>query len=256
MRLSHDDVGDGPAVLLLHSTVADRRMWNPQLPALAGAGFRVVRCDLSGFGDSPAPAGPYDDGLDVTALLDHLGVDRTAVIGSSGGGQVALEMAARWPQRVTALALLCTALPGREPSPQRRAFAEQEDALLAAGDVTAASELNVRTFLGPRADAATRAHLREMQRHNFEIQLGTEEFPARPVSYDLGAITAPALLVSGAHDLPDFAEIAAELAGRLPRARHLALDWAGHLPSLERPDVINALLLDFLGEKGGAAGGE
>ena len=247
MRLSHDDVGDGPAVLLLHSTVADRRMWNPQLPALAGAGFRVVRCDLSGFGDSPAPAGPYDDGLDVIGLLDHLGVDRTAVVGSSGGGQVAVEVAARWPERVSALVLLCTALPGREPSPARRAFAEQEDALLAAGDVTAATELNVRTFLGPRADAATRAHLREMQRHTFEVQLAVaEEFPSLPVDYDLGAITAPSLLVSGAHDLPDFGEIAADLAGRLPGARHVELDWAGHLPSLERPDVINALLLDFL----------
>ena len=244
MRLSYDDVGDGPAVLLLHSTVADRRMWNPQVPALAGAGFRVVRCDLSGFGDSPAPAGPYDDGLDVIGLLDHLGVDRTALVGASGGGQVALEVAARWPGRVTALVLLCTALPGHPPSPERRAFAEQEDALLATGDLAAATELNVRTFLGPRADAATRAHLREMQRHNFDVE--GDDFPPLPVSYDLAAITAPTLLVSGAHDLPDFAEIAAELAGRLPQARHVTLDWAGHLPSLERPDVINALLLAFL----------
>jgi 3-oxoadipate enol-lactonase len=247
MRLSHDDIGDGPAVLLLHSTVADRRMWNPQLSALTGAGFRVVRCDLSGFGETPAPAGPYDDGRDVTGLLDELGIERAAVIGSSGGGQVALQVAARWPTRVTALALLCTALPGHEPSPARRAFAEREDALLAAGDITAATELNVRTFLGPRADAATRAHLREMQRHTFEIQLAVaEEFPSLPVEYDLAAITAPLLLVSGVHDLPDFRQIAVELAGRLPQARHVELDWAGHLPSMERPDVLNALLVEFL----------
>jgi 3-oxoadipate enol-lactonase len=251
MRLSHDDTGDGPAVLLLHSTVADRRMWNPQLPALVAAGFRAVRCDLSGFGDTPAPTGPYDDARDVIDLLDHLGIERVALVGSSGGGQVALEVAARRPERVTALALLCTALPGREPSEARRAFAEREDALLAAGDIDAATELNVRTFLGPRADAATRMHLREMQRHTFEVQLAVvEEFPALPSGYDVAAITAPTLLVSGAHDLPDFTEIAAELAGRLPRARHVALDWAGHLPSLERPDVINALLLDFLVETG------
>jgi len=247
MRLSHDDAGDGPAVLLLHSTVADRRMWSPQLPALIGAGFRAVPVDLSGFGETPAPDGPYDDARDVVDLLDELGIERAAVIGASGGGQVALQVAARWPGRVTALALLCTALPGREPGPQRRAFAEREDALLAAGDVAAATELNVRTFLGPAADDATRAHVRAMQRHSFEVQAAVaEEFAPLPVTYDLAAVTAPSLLVCGTHDLPDFREIAAELAGRLPRARHVELDWAGHLPSLERPDVINALLLDFL----------
>jgi pimeloyl-ACP methyl ester carboxylesterase len=44
--------------------------------------------------------------------------------------------------------------------------------------------------------------------------------------------------------------IAAELAGRLPYARHVSLDWAGHLPNLERPAAFNALLVEFLGAGG------
>jgi pimeloyl-ACP methyl ester carboxylesterase len=52
--------------------------------------------------------------------------------------------------------------------------------------------------------------------------------------------------VCGAHDLEQFRLIARELAGRIPDARHVELPWAGHLPSLERPDEITELLVDFL----------
>jgi pimeloyl-ACP methyl ester carboxylesterase len=107
----------------------------------------------------------------------------------------------------------------------------------------------VDTWLGPDADAATREKVREMQSHAFEVQLAAsdETGPVR-VPYELSAITAPSLLVAGAHDLPDFRRIAADLAARLPGARLVELDWAGHLPSLERPDVVNGILVDFLGQ--------
>ena len=87
-----------------------------------------------------------------------------------------------------------------------------------------------------------------MQRHAFDVQIAAEDVPYEPVRTDpdLTRITASTLLVTGAHDLPDFREIAVHLAGVLPRARHVELDWAGHLPSLERPEAVNALLLEFL----------
>jgi len=249
VTLAHDVAGDGPAVLLLHSTVCDRRMWDPQVPALVAAGYRVARCDLRGYGDSPLPDGPYDEGQDVIDLLDALGADRVALVGASGGGRVSQEVAARWPDRVAGLALLCTATAELEPGPDLSAFGEREEALLEAGDVAGATDLNVTTWLGPDADAATREKVREMQRHSFEVQLAAsdETGPVR-APYELSAITAPSLLVSGAYDLPDFRAIAADLAARLPDARLVELDWAGHLPSLERPDIVNGILIDFLGE--------
>ncbi len=242
MTLAHDISGDGPPVLLLHSTAADRRMWDLQVPVLA-AGHRVLRCDLRGYGDTPAPTEPWNDADDVTALLDALGIATTAVIGASGGGRVALEIAARRPERVSALTLLCTAVADFEPGPELRAFGAEEDALLEAGDVEAATELNVRTWLGPEAGEDAREKLRTMQRHAFEVQLaGPDAAPVR-VDHDLTAIVAPTRLYSGAHDLPDFGRIAADLAGRLRDARHTELAWAGHLPALERPAEISELLL-------------
>ena len=249
MTLSHDVAGQGPPVVLLHSTVCDRRMWDPQVPVLVGAGYRVVRCDQRGFGDTPVPDRPYDDARDVADLLDVLGVERAALIGASGGGRVAIAVASRWPGRVSRLALLCTALAGHQPSAELSAYGEREEALLESGDIAAAVELNVDVWLGPEADEATRDKVRLMQRHAFEVQLAAkEEFPPLRVESDPAAITAPSLLISGAHDFADFRQIAAQLSGQLADARHVELAWAGHLPSLERPDALNPLLIDFLHE--------
>ena len=247
MTLSHDVAGDGPTVVLLHSTAGDRRMWDPQVPVLAGAGYRVMRCDFRGFGDTPVPDRSTSDADDVVELMDTLGVEQVALVGASGGGRVALEIAAGRPERVTALALLCTAWWGHTPSAELRAFGAREDALLEAGDVAGATELNVDLWVGPAADEAARDKVRRMQRHAFDVQLAaSEEFPSIRTEPDVSAITARTLLLSGRHDLIDFRETATELTQRIKGARHVELDWAGHLPSLERPDLVNPLVLGFL----------
>ncbi|MFI5937733.1 alpha/beta fold hydrolase [Actinoplanes sp. NPDC051494] len=241
MTLSHDVQGSGPAILLLHSTACDRRMWDPQIPALTAAGHRVVRCDLNGYGQSPVPATSWSDAQDIVDLLGALGIDRFALVGASGGGRVALEVASRWPDRITALALLCTAVDDHEPSAELRAFGDREDELLEAGDIDGAVRLNVEMWAGD----AIRDRVAMMQRHVFEVQLAApgDVGPLR-VPADLDAITAPVLIVSGTRDVADFQVIATGLAARLG-ARHVELD-AGHLPSMERPDEVNDLLVSFL----------
>ncbi|MGW5123176.1 alpha/beta fold hydrolase [Streptomyces sp. NPDC004069] len=248
-------------MILLHSSVCDRRMWDPQWRPLAEAGFRVVRADFRSCGQSPAATGPYSDEGDVAALMDVLELAEAAFVGSSYGGRVALRIAALHPQRVTALALLCAGRPGHEPGPEVRAFCEAEDALIEAGDLDTAAVLNARTWLGPEASEEVRAQVTRMQRKNFAnwfaahpaeqdgtAQEGTGHELPEP-TLDLRTVTAPTLAVGGAHDLSDFREIAAGLPGLLRGARHLELPWAGHLPSLERPAEITTLLLDFLREE-------
>ncbi|SDL88555.1 alpha/beta fold hydrolase [Streptomyces wuyuanensis] len=260
MTIAHDVAGDGPAVVLLHSSVCDRRMWDEQRDALTGAGYRVVRPDFRGFGGTPAEAvHPYSDEDDVLALLDELGIERAAFVGASYGGGVAVGIAARRPERVTALALLCAALPGHEPGPGLLAFDRKEDELVEAGDLDAAVELNVATWLGPEAGEPVRERVRAMQRHAFDVQLaadaeaeraGLEPVEGDDPQVDPGAVTAPALVVSGAHDLDDFKAMAARFAELIPGARAVELPWAGHLPSLERPAEVTDLLRDFLRDSG------
>lgn len=248
MILSHDSTGSGPAVLLLHAGVADSRMWAPQQASLAQQ-YRVIRCDLRGYGDTPLTSEPFDNAGDVKALLASLGERPVAIVGASAGGNVALQVASAWPDLVSHLVLLNSAfaLPATR-SLQR--FARREDALLEAGDVDGATELNVATWLGPDADDDARELVRTMQRHAFEVQLsaGDDVNQEAGPEIDLGAVTAHTLIVSGGQDLDHFRAVANHLAGRIPGAKHTQLGWAGHLPNLERPAEVTALITDFLAE--------
>lgn len=258
MILAHDDGGGaGPPLLLLHAGVADRRMWEPLVVPLRRT-FRVVRPDLRGHGDSPLRGGEYADAEDVAALLDHLGIPDAAVVGASFGGRVALELAALQPGRVRELVLLCPSVPGVPTTAALRAFDSAEDDLLSTGDVEGAVRLNVATWLGPDADLAAREALAAMQRRAFEVQLAAMSDGAgdgvvdvgpplqRRVDVDLAALRVPTVVVSGGRDMDHLQACAAEVAARVPGAEHVVLDWAGHLPALERPDAVLGLLLDVL----------
>jgi len=239
--LNHSVTGSGPALLLLHSAVCDSRQWDAQR-SLADR-RTLVTLDLRGYGGSPMPPEPYCDARDVLDVLHHLGIDAAAVVGSSAGGRVALQLASTAPARVPSLVLLCSSGPGVEPTSDLRAFAEQEEALLADGDVDAAVELNVRTWLGPDADDAARASVRAMQRHAFTVQLAAEDqADEQQLDIDLAAITAHTTVVSGGYDLDFFGVLARQLAAGIPGAVHVGLDWAGHLPNLERPAETTALI--------------
>jgi len=240
MILSHDLAGSGPTVVLLHSMVCDRRMWDPQMPVLVNAGYRVMRCDLRGFGETPMPDRPHNNAQDVTELLDLLGIEHTALIAESGGGPgragdrsplaAAGDVAGAAVHRVSGTRAQC----------ELRAFGDREDALLEAGDIAGATELNVDTWLGPHADDATREKVRQMQRHAFEVNWPPSRNSSRSGPRQTLLPSRPlACLISGSHEFADFRQIAAELSDQLADARHLELAWAGHLPSLERPDALN-----------------
>jgi 3-oxoadipate enol-lactonase len=205
-------------------------MWDP-LWALLTERFEAVRCDLRGSGDSPLPAECYNDADDVRHLMDTLDIPR----------------ASRWPDRVERLALLCPAWSGVDPDAEVRRFAAEEEARLAAGDVEGAVELNVRTWLGPESSEEAQDMVRRTQRRAFDVQLAApEEAVAEDMDPDPAAITASTLVVSGAHDLAHFSAVADALAERIPRTEHLKLDWAGHLPSMERPAEVGELLIHHL----------
>lgn len=242
--IAHELAGAGPPVVLLHSTACDRRMWAPQVAALTAAGHRVLTCDLRGFGESPPATAPYNNAADVLALLERVLRGGTVdLVGSSGGGGVALEIAARWPHRVRRLLLLAPDAPGYQPDADLRAFGGSERALLEAGDLDGAVDLNVRTWLGPSAGAEARSALTRMQRRAFDLQADAPDVAYLEEEFELTAVSAPTLIVSGAFDLGYFRALARDLAARLPDARLAELDWAGHLPALERPAEIGDLLV-------------
>jgi 3-oxoadipate enol-lactonase len=253
VTLHHEVRGDGPTVLLVHAGIADSRMWAPVADQLVAGGYRVVTCDLPGFGRTPLEPGVVSEAADLVALLDDLRVERAAVVGASFGGRVALELALRAPERVTALALLGASLDEFERSEELAAFDAAEEAALDAGDLDAAVELTVRMWVtrdGRDVDPAVVDLVRTMQRGIFDAQLGIDaDFDELdpPLARRLGEIAAPALVVVGGDDVEDFARIAQRLADELPAAGAVVtIDGAAHLPALERPGETARLLLEFL----------
>jgi pimeloyl-ACP methyl ester carboxylesterase len=245
---------DTPAVLI-HGHSADVRLWEPQVPALLGDGYRVVRYDVRGHGRSSVPPTGYDWEhylADLRALLDHLLVERAHLAGISMGGAIALQLALEEPGRVASLTLLDSALPGFAYSPQFEDDIERLRDAVRAGGPRAALERHWLThpiFDGVRRRPEALAALRRMVLdYPAADYLDEAEYtaPERPAIERLHEVRAPALVVVGELDLPDFRIIADILAENLPRARKLVVPDAGHLPSLERPEEVNAALLSFL----------
>jgi 3-oxoadipate enol-lactonase len=119
------DEGDGPPVVLVHAFPLSSAMWEGQVAALAGC-FRVIAPDTRGFGGSDLGDGPvsidtYAD--DVAGLLDHLGLERAALVGLSMGGYIAFALLRRHPGRIAALVLANTR--AGADTPEGRAGREQ-----------------------------------------------------------------------------------------------------------------------------------
>lgn len=243
--------------------MGDRRLWDGQIQAFGGR-HHVVRPDLRGFGESPLPGGPFSHVEDVRALLDHLALERVALVGNSFGGRVALDFALTYPGRTQALVLVASALSGYEGSAELDAFDEEEDALLDAGKIDEAVALNLRTWLdGHGRDQAPvspqeRERVGTMQRESFETVVAAYERtpPPGPVSWAeppaatrLHEVAPPTLVVVCTYDHPDFQGIGGLLAEGIPNAERMDMETA-HLPGLERPEEFNRATLEFLHRSG------
>jgi pimeloyl-ACP methyl ester carboxylesterase len=229
-----EHAGEGPAVLLVHAGIADRRMWRSYLPWLAAQGRHAIAPDLPGFGEhapSADPPAPWDHLRDV---LDDLAVDRAVVVGCSFGGAVALRLAVTAPERVQGLVMISAPAPGLEPSPQ----------------LQAAWAAVVAAWLAPDAPTELRELVGAMQRRAFELDPeGAMPQPPDPLDDHpelLRAVDAPALVAAGERDMPDFLWSARQLAEALPQASQHLIAGAGHLAPLEAPDAVRRLLGDFL----------
>jgi pimeloyl-ACP methyl ester carboxylesterase len=247
MTIHHLVEGEGRTVVLLHAGVADLRMWDRPTAALVAAGWRVVRCDMRGYGATPLePGASYSDAEDVLALVEELGLTSFMLVGASYGGYVAQQVATAVPDQVERLVLVCTAGDLVEPDHGLRAFWQEEGRCLDVGDIDGATELNVATWLGPDADDEARSLIRTMQRTAFVRQLAAGDVHDRELPVSCEVLAMPITMIVGAHDFDFFGDTARALLARLPRAELFELDWAGHLPTLERPDEGWQVLFDAL----------
>lgn len=255
-ELYYTDEGAGPVILCLAGLTRNGRDFNYAMPALAGA--RVIRMDYRGRGKSdwadPATYTIPQEGQDALALLDHLGIAKAAILGTSRGGLIAMVLAATAKDRLSGVCLVDIgpelAAEGLEiikgyigRNPPQRTYAE-------------AVEMRASLLKGfegvPRArwEAEVRTHYTETPeglRINYDPKLrgavlaaGAEPAPDLWPLFDALA-SLPLALVRGANSDLLSAETADRMAARRPDMIRADVPGRGHVPFLDEPEAVAVL---------------
>lgn len=281
LRMAYMDVAaakpNGRTVVLLHGKNFSGAYWEPTIRALAAEGYRVVAPDQIGFGKSSKPAAYQFSfhalAANTRALLDSLGVGRFTLVGHSMGGMLAVRMALMYPERVERLALVNPI--GLEDWKLVAPYRTVEENLAQELRQTPESikEYQRVNYFGgewkPEYDALTEilsgwTRHPEYSRVAWNAALTSDMIFTQPVLYEFDQIRAPTLLVIGLRDrtavgkdrvpkevaarMGDYPALGKAAARRIPGARLVEIQEAGHLPQVDSfPKYIGALLAFIAG---------
>ncbi|WP_172839394.1 alpha/beta fold hydrolase [Tateyamaria omphalii] len=237
------DDGDGDPIVFLHGAGVDNAMWAPQQAHFRST-HRVIIPNLPGHGGVPAVDSVEQMAKDVRGRLGALGLRRYALVGLSLGGMVALEMAGRWGDEVSHLAMIET-VPTVTGSMAARWGIKACLLPLLCVPPRWMARLPGRHLGAETSEAAT--YLKETlprlsaaQNHAL-LSLATDYDGRR----HLGALAMPCAVMVGEKNVRIHARAAA-LADAIPGCRHVVLPGAGHIANLDAPEAINAALHELL----------
>ncbi|HEV7203707.1 MAG TPA: alpha/beta hydrolase [Jatrophihabitans sp.] len=264
-ELAYTEIGRGSPVICLPGGPMQDSAYLGDLGGLSSA-VRLIRLDLRGTGSSQQPTDPQSYRCDrqvddVEALRAHLGLERVSVLGHSAGANLALQYAARFPDRVERLVLITPSTFGvglPAGSEQRRAmvrlrrdetwYPEAAAAFerVQTGDARDADWHALTPFTYGRWDAAARAHDAAVVGHDEAADVFREGFDPPALRAGLSGVTAPALVLAGAVDIAGPPEVLAELAALLPNGSLVVQPAAGHFPWLDDRDTFVSTVAGFL----------
>jgi len=255
VRLNYRRAGRGEPVLLIMGSGAAGHVWTlHQTPALHAAGYETVVFDNRGVGASDAPPGRYalaDLVGDTRGLIEALGLGPCRLVGTSMGAMIAQELALGWPHLVRSALLMATRA---RADRARRALqlAEQvmrdEDVELPDVYQAARSALEMLSPATLNDDEAAASWLEV-----FELSGSDRSADGQAWASAMGdrrealrAVTVPCRAIAFADDLICPPHLVAEVADAIPDCDLVEIAHAGHLGNLERPDEVNAAVVEFL----------
>lgn len=242
VRLYYEEHGSGEPILCIHGTGSSTALWRGPAATLATRG-RTIIYDRRGFGRSERPE-PFVTNVpqqtdEAAALLDALGAAPAVVIGRSHGGEIAADLALRYPEHVRALALLEGG--GLTLSAAFREWLEGVRELVFAAaetDMGTVGEVFLRAVLGDDAWEETPEEVRRVFTENGPAMVAEERGGLLGASAsELAAISQPTLVIGARDSGPAFAEATELTAQAIPSAR---LEWVegGHLIDAAHPAVL------------------
>jgi pimeloyl-ACP methyl ester carboxylesterase len=246
-RIELEVHGNGPPLILLHGWAMDRRIWAPQIDALA-ARFQLILPDRRGFGRSTAPPDLAMEADDLTVIRRALGLDQVALLAMSQAGRVALQFALAHPESVWALVLQGVPLDGFHPE-ERSSEAVPLDsyrALARTGNLQQMKALwrshplmRMSAAEVPELDALLDAY------DGRDLAAGTHH-SLDSIAERLADIWSPALVVTGEHDTRWRKLVGDALAYGLGDAQRATIPGAHHLCNVSHAGEFNRLVASFL----------
>ena len=248
------ETGDGLPVVFLHAGVSDNRMWHEQMRLAADNGWHAIAYDRRGYGDATSSDEPFSHLDDLEAVLDAFDIHAAVFVGCSLGGGLAIDFALKNPGRVIGLVLIGTSVTGAPwtATAEESAIEMAEEDAWERGDLDLLNKVQAHEWLdGPRAQSgrvggSARALFLDMNAKALAKPELTQE-EQRPDAWNrVDAVTAPTMLIVGDEDFTALIERHEHLSETMPNSFAAVLEGVAHIPSIERPDLINRMLEEFL----------
>ena len=233
IELAYTRRGTGTPLVLLHGYPLDRHIWEEVLPLLEDT-FDLIVPDLRGFGESSTVDSFYsmeDCASDIAKLLDHLDIQKAAIVGHSMGGYVALAFVRVFPERVRGLGLVSSqALADSEERKQGRYNSAAEVAEHGTGSVVEAMTPKFTSDENLQAFARQTMERQEPAAYIGALKAMAERVDSTPL---LSTFDFPVVLIHGDADVLIPIDRAREIKAALPQAHLVEIHGAGHMPMME-----------------------
>lgn len=256
VRLAYERAGSGKPVLMIMGQAAGGNVWRMyQVPALTKAGYEAITFDNRGVPPSDAPPGDYSLGdliADAEGLIEALDIGPCHVIGTSLGGLVAIGLAVKRPDLVTRCVLMATRA---RTDAFRKALCDAERALARSGvrvppsyeAVMSVLQMFSTATVNDNAAISTWLDIHELSATRRAAASGQS---AIDLTFDrtnmLRSVQAPCRAIGFSEDFVCPPHLCAEAAELIPDCDYVEVGRCGHAGYLERPDEVNAAIIEFL----------
>ena len=242
--------------MLIHAGFLDSRMWDDQFQLFAKSA-RVIRYDVRGFGRSSKPSAEYSDAEDLFALLKHLNIESTSILGISNGGRIALDFVSVHPSMVNRLILVSPGIRGYKSSgpEEDREWKELDkkmdlqDLAISENRIDDAVNIDLKVWASAQGTpsknrilkiATTNSHIHKNPPNKLQ------KSPEPPAFTKLDQIRIPTILIVGDQDVKGMQTMTKRLHELIPGSELRVIRGADHIANMSRPEEFNAIVSSFL----------
>ncbi len=243
-----DGPEQGPVIMFSNSLASDLGMWDNQVTEMVAAGYRVLRYDSRGHGQSKVPDGPYSIEMlcdDAVGLLDRLGLDKVCFCGLSKGGMVGQMMGVKYPERLSALVLSSTSAYLGPPENW-----DEKIETVRSNGMQAVAEATIERWFTRDGQEKMPEEVEKVRRMILNTPVegycgscaAIRDMDQRRT---ISSITLPTLVMVGEHDQGTPVEEAEFIHQQIKSSQLKIIKAAAHMVNIEQAEVFNRMILEF-----------